>query len=564
MAKRGEQGSRGRSGAAQGSAGRGASAERRRPGSRPHGSTPTGATPPTGQAVEAGGVRVLYQDRDVLVLDRGPHATPSAVRQLLRQHTREPRAPGQRTAWPVGTLERGVTGLLLVTCRSSARRALEREGATRLRYVAVTQAEGAGHGSSHQGPPGRGGLVELEARGGTRVVSLERGRPHRDLAGWLLRRGYRVVRDRERRDRLLLHAHTLSFTHPVSGASLTFESAVPPDMTSGASALREVSAAGSERRDSALDHSASDRAARPERSAPHRAGSDRARPDRAASERAATGRTAPDRAAPDRATDWDAVADWFDTLLEAREHDHYRDVILPGVVRLLDARPGQRVLDLACGQGILCRTLAEQGVKSVGVEASPRLVERARERSEGLGALRPRFHVADARALDELRLGTFHRASCILALSNLDPIEPVLASCARCLLPGGLFVAVVPHPAFRIPRRSHWHWERDERGHSHQSRRIEAYLSPLRIPIVANPGAVSRGAPPVETWTFHRPLEHYVRALAQAGLLVDRLEEWISARTSDSGPRAPEENRARREIPLFLALRARRVPSAEA
>jgi hypothetical protein len=40
---------------------------------------------------------------------------------------------------------------------------------------------------------------------------------------------------------------------------------------------------------------------------------------------------------------------------------------------------------------------------------------------------------------------------------------------------------------------------------------------------------------------------------------IDRIEEWASARVSDSGPRAPEENRARREIPLFLALRARKL-----
>jgi hypothetical protein len=50
-----------------------------------------------------------------------------------------------------------------------------------------------------------------------------------------------------------------------------------------------------------------------------------------------------------------------------------------------------------------------------------------------------------------------------------------------------------------------------------------------------------------------------VNAMGEAGLLVDRLEEWPSMRRSQPGPRAAEENRARTEIPMFLAIRAVRA-----
>ncbi len=70
-----------------------------------------------------------------------------------------------------------------------------------------------------------------------------------------------------------------------------------------------------------------------------------------------------------------------------------------------------------------------------------------------------------------------------------------------------------------------------------------------------NPGEVARGRAPVTTVTFHRPIQTYVNAFAKAGLLVDAMEEWPSLRMSQPGPRAAEENRARREIPMFLALR---------
>jgi hypothetical protein len=88
-----------------------------------------------------------------------------------------------------------------------------------------------------------------------------------------------------------------------------------------------------------------------------------------------------------------------------------------------------------------------------------------------------------------------------------------------------------------------------------QYRRIDRYLLPRKSPIVTHPGS----APDQYTWTFHRPIGHYVKALRGAGLLVDALEEWPSHKTSAPGPRAAAENTARKEIPMFLALRAVKV-----
>jgi hypothetical protein len=51
-------------------------------------------------------------------------------------------------------------------------------------------------------------------------------------------------------------------------------------------------------------------------------------------------------------------------------------------------------------------------------------------------------------------------------------------------------------------------------------------------------------------------MQTYVRAARNAGLLIDALEEWPSHKQSSSGPRAAAENQARKEIPMFLAMRA--------
>jgi hypothetical protein len=105
---------------------------------------------------------------------------------------------------------------------------------------------------------------------------------------------------------------------------------------------------------------------------------------------------------------------------------------------------------------------------------------------------------------------------------------------------------------FRIPRQTGWGWD-DKRNL--QYRRVDAYMSANEIPIVANPGEGSRSK---VTYSYHRSLETYIKELAKAGFVIDALEEWISHRNSDSGPRAKAENRARTEIPMFMAIRAKK------
>src|SRR6185295_14750207 len=185
-------------------------------------------------------------------------------------------------------------------------------------------------------------------------------------------------------------------------------------------------------------------------------------------------------------------------------------------------------------------------------------------------------------------LGTFDGATCIMALMNMEPLSPVFAGIAAKLRPGGRFVGVILHPAFRAPGQTSWGWsdetdgatkelgdaESRSRGHAkdrkrgarergsepRQYRRVDGYLSAAQRDIVMNPGAVASGEAAVTTITFHRPIQAYIRAMAENGLLIDALEEWPSARTSEAGPRAAEENRARREIPMFLSLRGRKEP----
>jgi ubiquinone/menaquinone biosynthesis C-methylase UbiE len=242
------------------------------------------------------------------------------------------------------------------------------------------------------------------------------------------------------------------------------------------------------------------------------------------------------------------VHEWYDRLVGDAGSDYHQHVVIPGALRLLGPKPNDAIIDIACGQGVLCRALAERGVRPTGVDAAPGLIRAARER----GPASIHYHVGDARDLSTFEDNAFDAAACVLAIQNINPIQPVCEGVSRLLKPFGRFVLVMMHPAFRGPKETSWGWDQ---ANTVQFRRVDRYLLPRKTPIVTHPGS----DPDIYTWTFHKPIEAYVKAMRNAGLLIDALEEWPSHKTSEPGPRAAAENAARKEIPMFLALRGVKV-----
>lgn len=261
------------------------------------------------------------------------------------------------------------------------------------------------------------------------------------------------------------------------------------------------------------------------------------------------------RRRPAAETAWEAQARWYDRRHGAEGDDLYREVLLPTVLARLAAAEGQCVLDVACGPGVLGRALAARGVRVLGIDASPAQIAAACARA---GALE-RYVVGDARRLPEaLPSERVDHAAAVMALQDLDPMEPVLSGIAAMLPPGGRCVIALTHPCFRPPRRSSWGW--DEAA-GVQYRRIEAYLTPYQTRIRTHPGAAP-GTPEAAqcTVSVHRPLSAYIAALAQAGFAVVGGDELTNPRRGTRGPRYAAEDRAAREIPLFLVLTALRLP----
>lgn len=246
-----------------------------------------------------------------------------------------------------------------------------------------------------------------------------------------------------------------------------------------------------------------------------------------------------------RDTSWDKVADWYDKHVSTSS-DYHSELIVPRALELLSPARDEKIIDIGCGQGVFAAELAGKGVKVVGVDSSKKLIDFAKKRTAKLNI---QYFVMDASCLEGLQDGTFDAASSILALQNMDNLGKVISEISRVLKPGGRLLAVMNHPCFRIPRQSGWGFDEKRKL---QYRRVDRYLSELKIPIQMHPGA----APGVVTWSFHRPLSSYFGELAKNGFAVTALEEWSSHRKSAPGGRARAEDSSRNEIPLFLALKA--------
>jgi ubiquinone/menaquinone biosynthesis C-methylase UbiE len=247
-------------------------------------------------------------------------------------------------------------------------------------------------------------------------------------------------------------------------------------------------------------------------------------------------------------TSWSAAADWYNEYLETEEDSYQRKVILPNLLRLVEPKKGLRILDIACGQGFFSRAFFEAGATVVGTDISKELIVKAKK-------LSPRaitYHAAPAHQLDFADDGAFDAATIILAIQNIENIADVFKEAARILKPDGKLYLVMMHPAFRVPKETSWGFDEETKI---QYRRVDGYLSASKTELLVHPG--KKDSP--TTISYHRSLQDYSKAFSKAGFAITKIEEWISHKESQPGPRQRAENTARKEIPLFMMIEAGEV-----
>lgn len=243
-------------------------------------------------------------------------------------------------------------------------------------------------------------------------------------------------------------------------------------------------------------------------------------------------------------TSWQKVSGWYKNLVKEKGHYFHEHLVIPKSLELLSLDSANTLLDLGCGEGVLARAIPKN-IYYQGVDIAPSLIDYARKNDHN-----PSHKYAVGNVTKPLPIAKkdFTHAVFILALQNIS--EPFLAlkTAASYLKKGGKLLLVLNHPYFRIPRQTSWGI--DEKNKI-QYRRIDRYLTPLKIPINMHPGEKES---PV-TWSFHFPLSDYSKFLYDAGLVIEKIEEWTSDKIS-VGKAGKMENRSREEFPLFMSILA--------
>jgi ubiquinone/menaquinone biosynthesis C-methylase UbiE len=216
---------------------------------------------------------------------------------------------------------------------------------------------------------------------------------------------------------------------------------------------------------------------------------------------------------------------------------------------------------VACGQGVFSRELYSRGAKVVGVDVGKELIAIAEEKEGGkVTSIKSKstksgieYHVASADDLYMIKNGSCDIVVCILALQNIENLQKTFDEVSRVLTKSGRFIFVLNHPSFRNPRVTHWGYDEES---DTQYRRVDEYMSESHIKIDMTPGSTKDKK---FTVSFHRPLQVYVKALTKHGFAITRLEEWVSHKESEKGPKKKAEDRARKEIPLFMCVEAKKL-----
>jgi len=188
----------------------------------------------------------------------------------------------------------------------------------------------------------------------------------------------------------------------------------------------------------------------------------------------------------------------------------------------LDVRPGQNILDIACGNGLTSRRLAGLGANVTAFDFSAELIERASSRPNPDSRIT--YHVMDGTdesALLTLGEHAFDSALCNMALFDMADIEPLFRALPRLLKPNRAFVFSLTHPAFNNASTVFVLEKLDYEGEikTVYSVKTSRYMTSYHVK-----GLALRNQPKPHMY-FERPLQYYLNLGFQNGFILDAFAE---------------------------------------
>lgn len=125
----------------------------------------------------------------------------------------------------------------------------------------------------------------------------------------------------------------------------------------------------------------------------------------------------------------------------------------PYVLDLLGNVKGQRIADIGCADGYVCRLLAEKGSNMTGIDNSTGLIKKAKKH-EGENPLGIEYFVDSALELEKIGDKQFDKVISVLVFGhfNHEQMNRAIEKTREILKKEGEFILAVPHPFLYVCR----------------------------------------------------------------------------------------------------------------
>lgn len=132
-------------------------------------------------------------------------------------------------------------------------------------------------------------------------------------------------------------------------------------------------------------------------------------------------------------------------------HPEYQQNMKSLVCCLADKKKqrNERIIDLGCGTGNYSIAFAQLGFSVVGVDFSPKMIQKAREKTDGALTQLIEFQIDNLNDSLPFSANTFDHAICVHVFQALHDPVAFLAQVQKILKPNGYFLILVKNPEKR-------------------------------------------------------------------------------------------------------------------
>ena len=230
-------------------------------------------------------------------------------------------------------------------------------------------------------------------------------------------------------------------------------------------------------------------------------------------------------------SNWNKLTTWYSGMVGTSGHKHHRHV-MPTLLKLLDPKTNESILDIGCGTGILTPYITKTGARYVGIDLSEKMIQEARKFNK-----EQTFFVGSADKLTKHIKQKFNKAVFLLSIQDMDPLDKIITETKGILTKDGILVLLILHPAFRIPRQSGWG---NDKNRKITFRRMDRYISENVIPLDTN---IKEKGKNIKSYFYHRPIQKYVEVLNSNGFVISDFVEIADPKDEF------------KEFPMFLAMK---------